>query len=43
MRELFWLSDKQLRELLWALCNPRPTDFPKKLIALVEREIKARS
>ena len=43
MRELFWLTDKQLRDLLTALTNARAVDFPAKLVALVEREIKARS
>jgi hypothetical protein len=40
MRELFWLSDKQLRDLLMAVsAGPARS---RKLIALIEREIKAR-
>jgi hypothetical protein len=42
-RKLFWFSDKELRDLLVALTNARPVDFPAKFVALVEREIKARS
>lgn len=40
MRELFWLTDSQLEELLGAMFEWRPRN--RKLIAMIEREIRAR-
>ena len=40
MRELFWLSDKELNAL-WLAVKASPTRT-KKLVAKIEREIKER-
>ena len=44
MRELFWLTDKQLQTLSWMLNNVVIVDATcARLNKMIEREIKARA